>query len=90
MIVGLLPKNEGTREGKTHLTTVPLKLISAKNSKHQSHPCKKFARISTNALEELAILLGAGDVIFHSQDKKLKIKLRFQLDLRLPQSKSHC
>ena len=62
----LLPKNGRTREGKQHVTTVPVNLISAKNSKHQSHPGTKFARATITALEELVGLLAPGDVTFHS------------------------
>lgn len=52
-----------------------MKLISAKNSKHQSHPSTKFAKATINALEELAGLLGPGEVTFHSQDDKAKIPI---------------
>ena len=66
----LLPKKRRTREGKQHVTAASLKSFSAKNLKHQSHPCTKFARATINALEELAWLLGPGDVTFHSHDDK--------------------
>ena len=32
----LLPKNGGTREGKRHVTTAPVKVIPSKNWKYQS------------------------------------------------------
>ena len=54
-----------------------MKLISAENSKHQSHPYIKFARATINALEELAGLLGPGDITFHSQDDKVKAPIGF-------------
>ena len=54
-----------------------MKLISAENSKHQSHPYTKFARATINALEELAGLLGPGDITFHSQDDKVKAPTGF-------------
>ena len=50
-----------------------MKLISAKDSKHQIHPCTKFARATINALKELTGLLGPGDITFHSQDDKAKV-----------------
>ena len=49
-----------------------MKLISAKNSKHQNYPCTKFSR-TINALEELAGLLGLVDVTFYTQDDKGKV-----------------
>ena len=69
----LLPRNAKTREGKRHVTTAPVKLISTKNSKHQSHQSTKFAKATINGLEELAGLLGPGEVTFHSQDNKAKV-----------------
>ena len=75
MYLCLLPKNGRTREGKQHVTTAPVNLISAKNSKHQSHPGTKFATATITALEELVGLLGPGDVTFHSQDDKAKVPI---------------
>ena len=71
----LLPRNSITKEGKRHVTTAPVKLISAKNSKHQNHPCINFAKATINALEELAGLLGPREVTFHSQDDKAKVPI---------------
>ena len=82
----LLTKNGRTREGKRHVTTAPVKLILAKNSKYQSHSCTKFARATINAMEELARTLGPDDVTFNLKT----VKLRCQLNLRLPQSRLHC
>ena len=55
------------------MTKTPVKLISAKNSKHKNHPCANFAKATINALEELAGLLGPREVAFHSQDGKAKV-----------------
>ena len=55
------------------MTTTPVKLISAKNSKHQNHPCTNFAKATISALEELTGLLGPCEVIFYSQDDKAKV-----------------
>ena len=52
-----------------------VKLISAKNSKNQNHPCTKFAKATINALEELVALLGPRGVTFHSQDDKIKVPI---------------
>ena len=65
----LLPENDRKREGKWNVVTAPVKL------KHQSHPCIKFARATINTLEELAGLLGPGDVTFHSQNEKDKVPI---------------
>ena len=71
----LLPRNSITKEGKRHVTAAPVKLISAKNLKHQNHPCTNFAKATINALEELAGLLGPREVTFHSQDDKAKVPI---------------
>ena len=57
------------------MRTDPVKLISAKNSKHQNHPCTNFAKTTTNALEEFAGLLGPCEVTFHSQDDRAKVPI---------------
>ena len=75
MYLCLIPKSGKTKEGKRHVTTAPGKLILAKNSKHQSCLCTKFARATINVLEELARFLGPSDVTFHSQDKKGKVPI---------------
>ena len=48
------------------MAMAPVKLISAKNFKHQNHPCTNFAKATINALEELAGLLGPCDIPFTS------------------------
>ena len=57
------------------MRTDPVKLISAKNSKHQNHPCTNFAKTTTNALEEFAGHLGPCEVTFHSQDDRAKVPI---------------
>ena len=54
------------------MTTAPVKLISAKNSKHQNHLRTSFAKATINALEELAGLVSL-EVTFHSEDNKAKV-----------------
>ena len=61
--------------------TKPVKLISAQNSKYQSHLCA-FGGATINALEELDGLYGPGDVTFHSQNDKAKVPVT--------QSRLHC
>ena len=71
----LLPRMVIRREGKRHVSTAPVKLISAQNSKHSSHPSTKFARATIDSLEELAGVLGPRQVTFHSQDDKAKVPI---------------
>ena len=71
----LLLRNSITKEGKGHVATTPAKLNSAKNSKHENHPCTNFTKATINALEELAGLLGPREVTFHSQDDKAKVPI---------------
>ena len=71
----VMPRNRNTREGKRHVTTAPVRLISAKNSAHNTHEDSKFARSTINALEELSGILGPDQVTFHSQDDKAKVPI---------------
>ena len=73
--ISLVPKNGRTRERKQNVITAPVKLILAKNSKHQSYLCTKFARDTINALEELAGILGPADVTFHFRDDTAKLPI---------------
>ena len=75
MCLPLVPKNGRTRERKQNVITAPVKLILAKNSKHQSYLCTKFARDTINALEELAGPLGPADVTFHFRDDTAKLPI---------------
>ena len=52
-----------------------MKLISAKNSKQQSHPYTTFARATIKALKKFARLLWPGDITFYSQDNKSKLPI---------------
>ena len=72
--LNLLPKNS-SREGQRHLTTSPVKCVSAKNSKHSSHPSTKFTKESINALKELVCILGPVHVIFLSQVNEAKVPM---------------
>ena len=73
--VRFLPGNSTTKGGKGHVATTPAKLISAKNSKHENHPCTNFTKATIIALEELAGLLGPREVTFDSQDDKAKVPI---------------
>ena len=72
--LNLLPKNS-SREGQPHLTTSPVKFVSAKYSKYSSHPSTKFTKESINALKELVCILGPVHVIFLSQVNEAKVPM---------------
>ena len=71
----LLPRNAKTIEGKRHINTAPVKLLTAQNSKHADHISQYFARSSIRSLEEIATVLGPDEVIFHSMDDKAKVPI---------------
>ena len=71
----LLPRNQRTIEGKRHVSTAPVMLYKAQNSKHVAHPSTKFVRASIKSLEEVAAILGPAEVTFHSQDDKAKVPI---------------
>ena len=48
-------------------------LYKSQNSKHASHPSKKFSRASIRLLEELAEILGSAELTFLTQDDKAKV-----------------
>ena len=75
MYLRLVPKNERTREPKQNVITAPVKLILTKNLKYQNYLSTKLARDTIKALEELAELLGPGDVAFHFQDDTAKVPI---------------
>lgn len=61
--------------GKTHIKTVPVKLIRAQNDEHKKHPDGKFCRATIKQLEELASMLGPNQVFFLSQDDKARVPI---------------
>ena len=70
----LLPRYARSKEGKRHVTTVPVKL--GQNNQHAKHEATKFARSTIHAVvEEIAGILGPQQVTFHSQDDKAKVSL---------------
>ena len=71
----LLPRYARSKEGKRHVTTVPVKLARAQNNQHANHEATKFARSTIHAVEEIAGILGPQQVPFHSQDDKAKDSL---------------
>ena len=71
----LIPRNDFSIEGKRHVNTAPVKLLHSENSKHSSHVGAMFARSAIRHLEEVAAFLGPEEVIFHSQDDKVKVPI---------------
>ena len=70
-----MPKEVQTRERNPHVTVAPIKLFRAQNNEHSNHPATKFARATTNILEDFSGLLGPKQVTFHCQDDKAKVEL---------------
>jgi len=68
----LLPKHQRSAEGKRHITTVPVRLIRATNDVHREHVDTKFCRASIGYLEQVASVLGPQEVLFISQDDKVR------------------
>lgn len=68
----LLPRKSNTTEGKRHISTVPVRLKRALNDAHRSHVDTKFCVATIRYLEELASLLGPDQVLFISQDDKVR------------------
>jgi hypothetical protein len=71
----LLPRRSDTREGKRHVTTVPVKLVRAQADHHSDHIDARFARATINNLEEIAGWLGPDEVFFLSQDDKAHVPI---------------
>lgn len=71
----LLPRRADSIEGKKHVTTVPVKLAKAQTDMHKSHIDSKFAATSICHLEQVASILGPGQVMFFSQDDKARVPI---------------
>uniref|UniRef100_A0A0B7BG25 C2H2-type domain-containing protein n=1 Tax=Arion vulgaris TaxID=1028688 RepID=A0A0B7BG25_9EUPU len=71
----LMPKRSLSSEGKRHVTTVPVKLIRAQNDAHSKHIDGRFCTATLNHLEEVASMLGPGEVCFISQDDKARVPI---------------
>lgn len=71
----LLPRNSRTEQGKRHVITVPVRLASATNDEHKSHPDGKFCTATIRSLESLASMLGPEQTAFISQDDKARVRM---------------
>ena len=69
----LISRNVCSIEGKRHVNTTPEKVLRSQNSKHNSHEGATFARSTFWHLEAIAEFLGPEEVIFHSQNSKVKV-----------------
>lgn len=58
----LIPRNATTREGKLHVVTAPVKLCRAQSDLHKDHADHYFCKSSMVSLDELASVLGPGQV----------------------------
>jgi hypothetical protein len=71
----LLPRRSLSTEGRRHVTTVPVKLQKAQNTRRRRHSDQYFAAATVNYLKNLAIEMGERCVFFLSQDDKARIPL---------------
>lgn len=71
----LLPANIRRREGKSHIETVPVRLIRARNDLHKGHADTWFAKASIDHTMELASFMGPGSVMMLSLDDKSRVPL---------------
>jgi hypothetical protein len=71
----LLPKRLNLIDGKKHVKTVNVRLCRVQNDHHKNHPDAQFTIASIHAIEEIASLLGAGEVCFISQDDKARVPI---------------
>ena len=71
----LISKHSDTREGKRHVTTVPVKLCRSQNDKRSKNPDRWFAAMIMQHAEELASLLGPALVNYIGQDDKAHIPI---------------
>ena len=70
----LLPRNSSTIEGKSHVSTVPVKPIRSESDKHSRYPDSAFCTSTIRSLEEIAALLGLHEVTFLSHDAKARVQ----------------
>ena len=71
----LLPRRADSIHGKTHKTTVPVKLVKAQNNSRASNPDRWFAAMTMQHTEELAALLGEGVCISMGKDDKAHVPI---------------
>ena len=75
MYIRLVPKRCGSLHGKTHVTTVPVKLIRASNDKRAKNPDRYYAAMIMQHTEEIASLLGNQYVIYMGKDDKAHVPI---------------
>ncbi|XP_065667542.1 uncharacterized protein LOC136087861 [Hydra vulgaris] len=68
----LLPRSYGTLEGKRHVKTVPVRLISPQNESYLKHVDGLFCS-SIKYVEEVCSILGPDEVCFINQDDKVRV-----------------
>lgn len=69
----LLPKRTNSVHYERHINTVPVKLKRSSNDSQGFHVDTEFCRETIRYLEELAWIIGPEQVLFISNDDKLKI-----------------
>ncbi|CAF1516241.1 unnamed protein product [Rotaria sordida] len=71
----LLSRRSHSTEGKRHVQTVPVKLISSSNDEHKKHEDQYFSTNTINHLKTLAGTFGSDAVFFLSQDDKARVPI---------------
>ena len=71
----LQPRRCDSVHGKTHKTTVPVKLVRAQNDERSSNPDRWFAAMTMQHTEELAALLGSETCISMGKDDKAHVPI---------------
>ena len=71
----LIPRRSDTREGKRHVTTVPVRLCRASNDQRSKNPDRWFAAKIMEQGEELASLFGPSLANFIGQDDKAHVPI---------------
>ena len=71
----LQPRRVNSAHGKTHKTTVPVKLVKAQNDQRANNPDRWFAAMIMQHTEELAALLGGNSCISMGKDDKAHVPI---------------
>ena len=69
------PANVRHVDGKRHVHTVPVRLLTPQNSGRKAHEDRAFARAVVEQVEEFACLFDEESFAFISQDDKARVPL---------------
>lgn len=71
----LLPRNYSTVEGKSHVTTVSVRLCIPQNNQRRAHTDSEFCKMTINHLKELSATWSSQDVVFLSVADKCRVPI---------------